>query len=179
MKDLKVAGSKVAGIDVGGTNIEVGLSRRGPPRRTRRGPAHDRLTLVHSLKGSPAAVGVGIPGVVHQGEVVTVTNLPNWDGPVELADTLRGRLGVPVTVGNDANVGLLGEWLNGAAAGCGSVLGLWMGTGTGRRLTRSNRYPPVAEFKAAGWTRKSGPGSPWVVVAGALRQVAVLLWRRL
>jgi len=134
----------VAGVDVGGTNIEVGLvgddhevldrAKSGTPGT---GPAAvlDKIEdLVRPLDGEPAAVGVGIPGVVHAGEVLTVPNLPNWDGPVDLAAILGERLGVPVALGNDANVGLLGEWLAGSAAGAGTVLGVWMGTGIGGGL---------------------------------------------
>ena len=152
-------GREVAGVDVGGTNIEVGvvapdhrvLARAKAPT-PEGGPdaVLDTIArLVGSVKGSPAAVGIGIPGVVHQGEVVKVPNLPNWDGPVELAQSLRERLGVPVAFGNDANVGLLGEWLHGAATGCRSVLGVWMGTGIGGALIL-NDQPYDGDGGAAG-----------------------------
>lgn len=132
------------GRDVGGTNIEVGLvgddhevlDRVKAPTPSE-GPdaVLDTIErLVRSLGDEPAAVGVGIPGVVHEGEVLTVPNLPNWEGHVDLVTALRKRLGVPVALGNDANVGLLGEWLAGAAAGARNVLGVWMGTGIGGGL---------------------------------------------
>ncbi len=135
---------KVVGVDVGGTNIEVGLvgddhevlDRVKAPTPSE-GPdaVQDTIErLVRSLGDEPAAVGVGIPGVVHEGEVLTVPNLPNWEGPFDLVTALRKRLGVPVALGNDANVGLLGEWLAGAAAGARNVLGVWMGTGIGGGL---------------------------------------------
>ena len=46
---------------------------------------------------------------------------------------------VPVALGNDANVGLLGEWLDGAARGDRNVLGLWLGTGAGGALCTCGR----------------------------------------
>lgn len=131
----------VAGVDVGGTNIEVGLvddSHQVHARAKASTPAGgpddvlDTIAeLVASLGRDCIAVGVGIPGVVHEGQVLTVPNLPNWNGQVDLITPLSDRLGVPVALGNDANVGLLGEWLAGAARGARNVLGLWMGTGIG------------------------------------------------
>ena len=46
---------------------------------------------------------------------------------------------MPVALGNDANVGLLGEWLDGAAKGARDVLGVWMGTGIGGGLILDGR----------------------------------------
>ena len=44
-------------------------------------------------------------------------NLSNWTEPVDVAAGLRERLDLPISLGNDANVGLLGEWRAGAARG--------------------------------------------------------------
>lgn len=75
------------------------------------------LDLVHSLDSSPSAVGLGSPGVVHDGKALTVPNLVGWTDEVDLISPLSDALGVPVTLGNDANLGLLGEWTAGAARG--------------------------------------------------------------
>lgn len=138
-----------AGVDVGGTNIEVGLVAEDHRVLERaKAPTPDGgpqavldtiVALVGSLGTGPVAVGVGVPGVVHLGEVLTVPNLPSWDDPVDLRGALGGQLGVPVAFGNDANVGLLGEWLAGAATGCRTVLGVWMGTGIGGALVIDGR----------------------------------------
>lgn len=142
-------GLLVAGVDVGGTNIEVGLVDDGhevhgrAKTSTPRGGPSDVVDAIADLVGSlgsdPIAVGVGIPGVVHEGEVLTVPNLANWHETTDLAAPLSERLGVPVTLGNDANVGLLGEWVAGAARGARNVLGLWMGTGIGGGLILDGR----------------------------------------
>ena len=139
----------VAGVDVGGTNIEVGLvddrHKVGvrAKKRTPTGGPDDVLDtiagLVSSLDGDPVAVGVGIPGVVHEGAVLTVPNLANWNERVDLGGELTKRLDMPVALGNDANVGLLGEWVAGAAKGARNVLGLWMGTGIGGGLILDGR----------------------------------------
>lgn len=138
------ASSLVAGVDIGGTNIEVGLVDadhtvvdRGKAPTPTGGPGDvlDTIAeLVGSLAEKPAALGVGIPGVVHRGEVLTVPNLTNWTETVRIDDELHARLRLPVALGNDANVGLLGEHLAGAAAGTADVLGVWMGTGIGGAL---------------------------------------------
>ncbi|UZJ24872.1 ROK family protein [Rhodococcus antarcticus] len=150
----------VAGVDVGGTNIEVGLvddqhkvHGRAKAPTPSEGPdaVLDTIAeLIGSLGEDPVAVGVGIPGVVHEGEVLTVPNLGGWHEQVDLVGGLGSRLdGLPVALGNDANVGLLGEWLDGAAKGSRHVLGLWMGTGVGGGLILDGR-PYTGARGAAG-----------------------------
>ena len=149
----------VAGVDVGGTNIEVGLVDDGHRVQARAkaptpsgGPdaVLDTIAeLVGSLGEDPIAVGVGIPGVVHEGSVLTVPNLQGWHDTFDLEQALAERVEVPVALGNDANVGLLGEWLDGAAKGARNVLGLWMGTGVGGGLILDGR-PYTGTRGAAG-----------------------------
>lgn len=139
----------VAGVDVGGTNIEVGMvddqhevHGRAKASTPSGGPDDvlDTIAeLVASLDADPVAVGVGIPGVVHDGAVLTVPNLANWHERFDLVESLQQRIELPIALGNDANVGLLGEWLAGAARGARNVLGLWMGTGIGGGLILDGR----------------------------------------
>lgn len=144
--------ARIAGVDVGGTNIEAGLvgadhtvlARAKAPTPTA-GPdaVIDAIAaLVDSLGQAPDAVGVGIPGVVHDGAVRTVPNLANWHSTADLGELLQARLGVPVVLGNDADLGLLGEWLAGAAQDAQNVLGVWMGTGIGGGLILDGRPCP-------------------------------------
>lgn len=93
----------VAGVDVGGTNIGAGLVSdahevldRAKAATPTDGPdaVLDVIAeLVSSLDGRPDAVGVGIPGVVHNGEVLTVPNLVNWHERIDIAAGLEDRLG--------------------------------------------------------------------------------------
>lgn len=139
----------VAGVDVGGTNIEVGIvdwDHRVIDRAKLDTPSGGPdsviaviVELVESLSESPVAVGAGIPGVVHDGDVLTVPNLANWVDQVDLGGELERQLGVPVALGNDVNVGLLGEWIAGAARDVDNVLGVWMGTGIGGALILDGR----------------------------------------
>lgn len=149
----------VAGVDVGGTNIEVGLVDdddvvvdRRKSNTPKGGPAavvDVIVDLVSDFGEDVGAVGVGIPGAVHDGVIVRVPNLENWDGDVELRDLLTDRLQVPVALGNDANIGLLGEWVAGAARGKHDVLGVWIGTGIGGALVLDGR-PYQGALGAAG-----------------------------
>jgi len=150
---------QTVGVDVGGTNIEVGLVGedhevldRGKENTPADGPdaVLDVIAeLVAGLDGDPVAVGLGIPGVVHEGRALTVPNLPHWDDPVDLVAGLSQRTGLPVVLGNDGNVGLLGEWLAGAARGVANVLGVWLGTGVGGGLVLDGR-PFLGAQGAAG-----------------------------
>jgi len=156
---MSESGAVIVGVDVGGTNIEVGsvderhtVLQRAKAATPEGGPEEVLqviVDLVRSLDDSPVAVGVGIPGVVHEGRALTVPNLVGWTEGVDLKGPLSDRLGVPVTLGNDANVGLLGEWTAGAARGGRNVLGLWMGTGIGGGLILDGR-PYVGSRGAAG-----------------------------
>ncbi|PCN46702.1 glucokinase [Curtobacterium sp. 'Ferrero'] len=156
---MSTSDTTVVGIDVGGTNIEVGLVTaehdvldRAKASTPETGPDDVLQTivdLVRSLDGSPVAVGLGIPGVVHEGRALTVPNLVGWTEPVDLTTPLSDAFGVPVSLGNDANVGLLGEWTAGAARGGRNVLGLWMGTGVGGGLVLDGR-PYTGSRGAAG-----------------------------
>ncbi len=139
----------VAGIDVGGTNIEIGLVddehqviARAKCDTPREGPAAviaKIVSLVEALDEEPVAVGAGIPGVIHDGRALTVPNLENWDDQVDVGAELQRALGVPVALGNDVNVGLLGEWVAGVARDVNDVLGVWMGTGIGGALVLDGR----------------------------------------
>ncbi len=139
----------VAGVDVGGTNIEVGLvddehqviarAKHDTPREGPDAVITTIVSLIESLNEEPVAVGAGIPGVIHDGQALTVPNLENWVHQVDVGAELQRALGVPVALGNDVNVGLLGEWVAGVARNVDDVLGVWMGTGIGGGLILDGR----------------------------------------
>lgn len=138
-----------AGVDIGGTNIEVGLvnddyevvdrAKKPTPKTGPKDVVKTIVELIDSLDDKPLAAGVGIPGAVDGDTIVQVPNLENWDADFDFVAKLRKALEIPVAPGNDANVGLLGEWLAGAAKGYDHVLGVWMGTGIGGALILEGR----------------------------------------
>lgn len=140
---------KTIGVDIGGTNIEVGLvdqkhkvSARAKGTTPSAGPEEFvKLIskLVDKVGGEPAALGVGVPGVISDNVLVKAPNLPGWSEKTDFRGMLAKKLGVPVGLGNDVDVGLLGEWVAGAAKGGDYVLGVWMGTGVGGSLILDGR----------------------------------------
>lgn len=76
-----------------------------------------------------AGVGVGCPGTVDGGTVLYSNNLDWHDFAME--EYLAQKTGLPVAVGNDANVAALGEALAGCAKGAQSTVVVTLGTGVG------------------------------------------------
>jgi glucokinase len=134
----------VAGIDIGGTNIVGALvthdhqlvdrAKRATPTEGPKAMIDVIVEIVKGLDERPSAVGVGVAGPVSQGVVTRPPNLTNWPARFDLQSRLQKTLGLPVEVGNDANVGALAEWAAGAGRGSRFMLGVWLGTGVGGGL---------------------------------------------
>lgn len=79
-------------------------------------------------------VGLGVPGPidVETGELGSTSILPGWSG-THPREELAARLGVPVHVDNDANLGALGEqvWGNGRGANDLAYIKIASGVGAG------------------------------------------------
>ena len=95
------------------------------------------------------AIASCAPGVIDQdtGVVLFTPNLPwrNYD----LAGAMRRQFGVPFFVGNDVNLGVLGEYKFGAARGYKNVVGFFVGTGMGGGLILNGTLFTGNQFKAA------------------------------
>ena len=95
------------------------------------------------------AIASCAPGVIDQdtGVVLFTPNLPwrNYD----LAGAMRKKFGVPFYVGNDVNLGVLGEYQYGAARGYKNVVGFFVGTGMGGGLILNGELYTGHQFKAA------------------------------
>ena len=142
----------VVGIDLGGTNVQIGVVSDGKKilgRAKRKSkPEEGRDALIGrivegveeackeaKLKVSEiGAVGIGAPGAIDPdtGTVIEAVNL-RWDN-VPLADLLGRKLGKPVVVDNDVNVAVYGENKLGAGENARDLLGVWLGTGIGGGL---------------------------------------------
>jgi glucokinase len=147
----------VVGVDLGGTNIVVGVmprdgsqqfAIRSQPTRAETGAdaVVDRIVEmievaiaeVMAETGATRAqfdgVGIGSPGPLdrERGVVIITPNLGWRDFP--LRDLISDRVGLPATLDNDANCATLGEWWCGAAHGGRNVVGLTIGTGIGGGL---------------------------------------------
>ncbi len=142
----------LVGVDVGGTNLRVGvidglkvvdeqrfhadfsgLCRDHPPGQALAailevladalGPAVDRYPIT--------GIGIGFPGFIVEGRVTQSPNLPGLLN-VDLATPLRERLGRPVIVENDALAAAYGEHC--LAPHGGGLIYLGLGTGVGGGL---------------------------------------------
>lgn len=147
------------GIDLGGTKIlavvvddehrVIGESRRPTP--VDGGPERVAAEMAETLREAAAAagvpcdleaIGVGAPGVVdaEAGTVSHSPNIPGWEKPFPLAQTLQDALGTRVLLGNDVGVAVQGEARLGAGRPYGSFLGLWWGTGIGGGLMLDRKH---------------------------------------
>jgi glucokinase len=140
------------GIDLGGTKIQavivdddhsvLGSARRPTP--TSGGPPDVAAEMAAALRDAAKAaelepasldgVGVGSPGTIDDGKVMSARNLPGWEGTFPLAETLERALGCQVRVGNDVQVATDAEFKLGAGRLYGSLLGVFWGTGVGGGL---------------------------------------------
>ena len=95
------------------------------------------------------AISAGAPGVVNSetGIVLFSPNLPwrNYD----IRTPIEKKFGVPFYIGNDVNVGVLGEYKYGAGRGYKNIVGLVVGTGMGGGLILNGKLFTGNEFKAA------------------------------
>ncbi len=142
-KDVKL----YLGIDVGGTKTLAALvqssgkilARRRAP--TPRGAPEETLaTVVETIQELLAesgadrdllrGIGIAVPGIIGpDGEIVVTPNL-NLSG-FDMRPRLEREFNLPVALGNDVNLGTLGEQWLGAAAFADSAVGIFVGTGIG------------------------------------------------
>ncbi len=92
----------------------------------------DVLTEARVERKSVIGAGIGIPGPVDRarGRAGSATILPGWIG-LGIGSELQQRLGVPVEIENDANLGALAELTWGAGRDCSSFAYVKVATGIG------------------------------------------------
>ena len=156
----------IFGIDIGGTTVKCGLFEKDgslidkweiPTDRTENGKniLTDVATAILNkaaekgiVKTDIAGIGMGVPGpVLADGTVLGCINL-GW-GTVNAKEAMERLIGVPVYVGNDANVAALGEAVYGGGRGYDSVLMVTLGTGVGGGLILNGQIVCGANGAAA------------------------------
>jgi glucokinase len=140
----------IIGIDLGGTNLKIGLLDlecrivRREILNTRRFTKKERLiqAIIDSVnrimddaqlkKTDVLGVGLGLPGPVDfkSGIVHFFPNIPGWK-EVKLKNILSKRLKFPVFLDNDAKLMCLAEYKLGSAKGFRNSICLTLGTGVG------------------------------------------------
>lgn len=148
--ERKMTGMYRVGVDLGGTNIKVGIldandnlvgkmsGKTDPYNRTWQEVVADIAALIGRLLSKNdipvsacAKVGVGSPGMIDPktGTVVFAGNF-NWVN-VPLLNALQTYFDLPLKIANDADCAVLGEVVAGAAKGSQCVVMLTLGTGVG------------------------------------------------
>ena len=149
----------VLGIDVGGTNIKLGVTNAQGRIILRtnlvtRSYVRDRNRLIRALVKCVQAlmaenglscrqfkgIGIGLPGLVDpvRGMVNFLPNIPGWRN-VALKKILQQKLKIPVYLENDVNMITLGEWKFGAGKGYQNLICMTLGTGVGGGLILNNQ----------------------------------------
>ena len=131
------------GVDLGGTNIRVGLVdelkivKQQKVLLKNKHILDSTLDQLISIIGSiytdtVTGIGIGVPSVVdiEQGIVYDVVNIPSWK-EVHLREILERRFNVPVYINNDSNCFTLGEMYFGAGKNHKNIVGITIGTGIG------------------------------------------------
>ena len=155
---LDVGGTKVLGA-IFNENDEIifRLKKRSTSRGT--GSADVEQVIVDVVEEIIASSGIDkseihaiascAPGVIDQdrGVVLFTPNLPWRD--YDIRSAMMQRFGVPFFVGNDVNLGVLGEHEYGAAKGYNNVVGFFVGTGMGGGLILNGELFTGNQCKAA------------------------------
>jgi len=140
-------GKQIIAVDLGGTQIRTArydeklnlLQRENTLTLAHEGlePTLQRIKdYIHKVmpenKDDVEGIGFSAPGPLNPmtGVIVAPPNLPGWHN-VPLADIINEEFGVPVFVGNDANVAALAEAAKGVAKGYRHVIYLTISTGVG------------------------------------------------
>ncbi|WP_327295548.1 MULTISPECIES: polyphosphate--glucose phosphotransferase [unclassified Streptomyces] len=150
---------QIFGVDIGGSGIKgapVDLDRGDlaqerhkvltPHPATPDGVADGVADVVRNFDWS-GTVGITFPGVVTDGTVRTAANVDKSWIDVDAVKLIGGKLGLPVTVLNDADAAGIAEMTFGAGRGRkGTVVLLTFGTGIGSALFHNGGLVPNTEL---------------------------------
>ncbi|MHB8856813.1 MAG: ROK family protein [Bellilinea sp.] len=168
----------VIGIDLGGTNVRVGvvtpsgelLTADKAPIKAQRGPqyglAHiiELVEQVRSRTGDRPLLGIGVgstgPIDREHGMVKNPYTLPTWEN-VSILEPLREHFGVPAVLENDADVAALGEAWLGAGRGVDRLAAVTVGTGIGTAfIYRGQIYRGFGDHHGEGGHMLLDPNGP-------------------
>ena len=95
------------------------------------------------------AIAACAPGVIDQntGVVLFTPNLPWRD--YDRRGAMEKQFNIPFFVGNDVNLGVLGEYIYGAGRGYRNIIGFFVGTGMGGGMILNGELYTGNKFKAA------------------------------
>lgn len=136
------------GVDIGGTNIDIGIVETGSAKiltktsfKTNAPRAASEIVeqIVSEIKklldnlgiafSDVEKIGIGTPGVVKNNVVSLALNL-GWENE-PIGDMITELTGLPTYVANDANAAAYAEAVGGVGVGAESVMAVALGTGVG------------------------------------------------
>ena len=144
------------GVDLGGTTVKIAyfdetgtmVEKWEIPTVTANGGEQILPDIAAAINGyierkaldktQLVGIGIGVPGPVIGGGVVKVCDNLGW-GTVDVRGILSGLTGLPVCVGNDANVAALGEGWKGGGKDCRNMVLVTLGTGVGGGIVVNGR----------------------------------------
>lgn len=141
------------GIDLGGTNIKIGLLKNDltveaklkVPTESETDSNHVMANLIAGVKqllvqtqtgtDQIKAIGIGVPGQmnIQKGLSIFSPNFANWSN-VPVVQLIENEFHVSTFMDNDVRVNLYGEWQLGAGKGKQDVLMVTLGTGLGAAM---------------------------------------------
>ena len=193
------------GVDIGGSGIKAGVvdARRGlligervrvdtPQPASPEAVVKATAELVAELGPDSGPIGIGVPGAIVGGRVMTAANIdPGWIG-VHAEALFAEEIGRACVVLNDADAGGVAEMGYGAGRGVkGVVLFLTLGTGIGSALFVDGALVPNTELghieirgkdaelraSASARERKEQSFAEWVPALGEyLNRIDALIW---
>ena len=149
LKTSKPQNMKI-GVDLGGTNVRVGLVNHDQlirketapcPKGTEQEVTNQILSLIDKLMTDEVtSIGIGVPSVVdrEKGIVYHVANIPSWE-EVHLRKIMEDAFHKPTFLNNDANCFAWGVHLFGEGRNFNDMVGLTVGTGIGSGLIINGR----------------------------------------
>jgi glucokinase len=143
----------IIGVDLGGTNVRAAVMEIETERIVARGnnlPSYaqdgvavtasqitqavqDAMLQAQITADDALGIGIAVPGHVknREGLVMWAPNFRDqWRG-VQIAYPVRSALGIPVYIGNDANLAALGEFAFGVGRDVRNLVMITLGTGVG------------------------------------------------
>lgn len=153
------------GIDIGGTNIKIGLIHNGNVIQKQTIEAHAHQGLLPRLKdienvvwgllsgesldiGQISGIGMCVPGIVdsRQKKILVINDKFNDIVNMDLAQWAKSVFNLRLAIDNDARCALISEWQYGAGRGCDNLVMITLGTGVGTsalvegRVMRGSHY---------------------------------------
>jgi fructokinase len=151
---IDLGGTKIEGLVLDGDGAERARLRIATPTGSYEDTVAALVDLVAALEagvGARCSVGIGHPGAISPATgLIKNANSTRLNGQPLKAD-LERRLEREVRLQNDANCLAVSEASDGAAAGCGIVFGVILGTGVGGGVVIDGKPLTGAQAIAGEW----------------------------